>query len=228
MWLVRVAAIAVAVGSLYASTSQWTLALPRPSRELTAEQKALVEEKDAYFATHESGDLALPTETRRAMMTGDLNGPFPTRAFSTSALATREQVERDIASTLAANGDVIQRVEERDGRQAADELRMEITADLVELLDSLPPEGREFNIPMVESGTHSIVTSGYSHPSSAGGNAQDPVNVVWYNLASAADVDYIMRNWTSEAWDGAAEGLFCVNTTQWVLFNETSHGGTSH
>lgn len=193
------------------------LALAAPDRVLTEEQEQLVAEKERALAHLRSG--------RAAGSENIIDEPQPTRTFTERVFISREDAQAAIDNAVRENSHVWDAMALSDSREAAEAAKSAFIADQLDAIAHIPAQGIWLDVPGVEVGTHSVTFSTFTYMS---GNMSDPTNLVFYNVGSAADVEYDLRNWTSTQWEDDAAWL-CVSQSQDVFLWEASHtGGTDH
>jgi hypothetical protein len=85
---------------------------------------------------------------------------------------------------------------------------------------SVPGEGGQLGIiPMLEVGRHSITASSFTYGSKSYSDQKDPVNVIWYQVGSAWDVQYDMQNWVRNPWS------LTTGATQYDFISDAVHTG---
>jgi hypothetical protein len=196
-------------------------------RTLTVTELKLVAAKEAerrrLFGAQVADDAAgIPGASSAPAPASFVGPPQPVRFYtdtvsvSKADLLRAEEVALDEATavTLGAAepatgsdasgdgnpGDALAQDEALAGARAlADAATMRI-AELERLPDDF---AHTFAVPSVEIGGESIRFSSYTYE---GSRQSDPVNVVFYGAASAWDVDYDMRTWTSLRWTTTTDG----------------------
>jgi len=104
------------------------------------------------------------------------------------------------------------------GAEQAAQLRAQYSKTKEEI-DNLPANRVvEIEIPVTEVGEHSIHFSSFTYNSS--GKKLDPINVIFYNVGSAWDVQFDLQNWTSIQWKTITDA-----STQWVYIWDKIHYG---
>ena len=193
-----------ALAAIGLTAAQTSLAIETPERVLTAEQAAQV---------------ALWT-TERADQVNEA-GPPPTRQFTETVVFTREDALAAIDKILLANGHIWDRVAREAGQLVASRAREGQRALLVKEALGIPPAGIKVDVPSVEVGTHSISFGSYQFRATSGGPKRrpnyaqsDPINLVFWDHGSSAEVESRMRNHASTRWENDASGRrFTVETT---------------
>lgn len=84
-------------------------------------------------------------------------------------------------------------------------------------IEALPDGPVELEIPSVEVCKHSISFSNFAYGS---GGPSDPVNLLFWNVATSWDVDYDLQNWTDERWEHS-----CGGTLQVGIWDSAHAGG---
>ncbi len=180
---------------------------PDPKKgQLTSQQKALVEAKERVIA---QAQLRAKPEPDGSFV----NPPQPVRQFVNRVGMTKNDLLTRLAIVEANDLAWIERV---GGPEAARQKRAQFEVERRRLM-ALPDGTIELEISGVETGEHSISFSSMTWDSS---NPKDPVNVIFYRVGSAADVNYDLKNWTRIRWQDTG-----CNSTQWVYIWDSAHTG---
>jgi hypothetical protein len=115
------------------------------------------------------------------------------------------------------------RMKKIDIEKALDE---EMRKELGKKLDELP-EVIELEVNVVKTGFGSITYGNELYKTLAcidtvPVSASDPVNLIFYNVGSAWDVQYDMQNWLTYQWSGDADGCNLM-----AYIDNTAHGGSA-
>jgi hypothetical protein len=194
---------------------------------LTPAEAALVAEKEAlrqslldvqagaFDPALQSGTEPVPALSANAMRFADPGQPV--RTFTTTVqvtkarlldeqVATLRDLERLGAEALAADSSG-ENLDGSDGDAEAGISRVDSVRDKIALAEArlatiraLPDDYVEtLQVPSAELGTHSISISGFTYDQNT---QKDPVNLVFYGVGSAYDVDYDLTHstWCRQTW----------------------------
>jgi len=191
-----------------------TLAWPRgvqgaPPTPLTPEQMRLVAEKER--ARKEAGIVDLSTPEGVYVQPGE-----PVRQFIGTIRVEKAKLLADMEAAWAADKGTLDLLERSGGSKAVQRMREEFEKQRREV-EALPDGPISLDIPSVEVGRHSISFSKFTY---SGSQQKDPINVVFYRVGKAWDVNYDMRNWTRLRWQSTGCG-----TSQRVYIWDAQHTG---
>ena len=86
-------------------------------------------------------------------------------------------------------------------------------------IEKLPSEGKTLKMSEVAIGEHSAHLNQWTWESTT--KAVDPINIMWFNIGSAWDVNFDMNNWTVQTdWSETSCG-----GTQWAYIFDAGHTG---
>ena len=180
-----------------------------PPTPLTPEQMRLVAEKER--AKKEAGIADLSSSEGMYVQPGE-----PVRQFVGTIQVTKAQLLADLEAAQAADNEYFNQLERNGGSKAVQRMREEYEKQR-RGIEALPDGPISLNIPSVEVGWHSISFSNFTY---SGSQRKDPINVVFYRVGKAWDVDYDMRNWTRLRWQTTGCG-----TSQRVYIWDAQHTG---
>lgn len=180
-----------------------------PATPLTPEQMRLIAEKKR--AKREAGIPDLPSPEGAYVRPGQ-----PVRQFVGTIPVTKAQLLADLEATWAADQKYFEQLERNGGSKVVQRMREEYEKQKRDI-EALPDGLISLDIPSVEIGQHSISFSNFTY---SGSQRKDPINVVFYRVGTAWDVDYDMRNWTRLRWQETGCGA-----SQRVYIWDAQHAG---
>ena len=130
---------------------------------------------------------------------------------------TKAQLLADLEAAQAADNEYFNQLERNGGSKAVQRIREQYEKQR-RGIEALPDGPISLKIPSVEVGRHSICFSTFTY---SGSQRKDPINVVFYRVGRAWDVDYDMRNWTRLRWQGTS---WC-GSSQRVYICDAQHTG---
>ncbi len=206
-----VGGILIAAALLTLVTFIWPLSVyGAPPAPLTPEQMRLVAEKER--AKKEAGMVdRLGPEGEIFIQPG-----APVRRFIKTIQVTKAQLLTDLEAARIADESYFDQLKRNGGSEAVQHMREEYDKRK-RAIEALPDGPIHLDIPGVEIGWHSISFSSFTY---SGSQQKDPINVVFYRVGSAYDVDYDMRNWTRLRWQSTGCG-----SSQRVYIWDAQHTG---
>jgi len=180
-----------------------------PSAPLTPEQMRLIAEKER--ARKEAGMVDLSTLEGVYAQPGE-----PARQFVGTIYIEKGELLADLEAAWAADQKTLDLLERNGGSKAVQRMREEFEKQRRDI-EALPDGLIRLDIPSVEVGRHSIRFSTFTY---SGLQPKDPINIVFYRVGTAWDVNYDMQNWTRLRWQSTGCGA-----SQRVYIWDAQHTG---
>jgi len=181
-----------------------------PPTPLTLEQMRLVAEKQQ--ARREAGITDPSSSEGMYAQPGE-----PVRQFVGTIKVTKAELLADLDAAWAADKEYLDQLDRDGGAKTAQPMREEYEKQR-RSIEALPDGPVSLDIPSVEVGRHSISGSSFTY---SGSERKDPINVVFYRVGKAWDVNYDMRNWTRLRWSGCG----VCTASQRVYIWDAQHAG---
>ena len=83
------------------------------------------------------------------------------------------------------------------------------------------PDIATVKVKLVQVGTNTITFWAYTNDVQSFSDPVDPINLIFYGVGSAWDVQYDMKNWLDYTWEDA------TGWTHYTYIDNTAHGGTA-
>lgn len=176
---------------------------------LTPDQLRLVAEKEQ---AREAAGLSDPGD-----IAADAKPDPKVRSYSKTLQTTKAELLERWKEGWEANEDYLSQLEQNAPRSA--QQKREDLLETREEIEALPAGPVTLEIPSVETGEHSISYSREAGNSTLS-NPTDPVNLIFWNVGSAWNVNYDLQNWTDEEWEGT-----CGATLYVGIWDSVHHSG---